>query len=1022
VNVNLTLGGISTLLSPEFWGTTLSPRAPMFPNEAALLNATPTQVIVWPGGSTGDAYNPLNNTITHTSGKNASWKTPATSEAEFVNWCKSIRCTAIFQVPVEINNISIADQVVNYTEKTLGFHPAYWELGNEPEYWKEWNIPWTKWGAERNSNKNVITPTQYGSLAHNFTVALKAIDPTIKIIGLAAAGRPHNKIPVSAWINATVAADGSLISGIAMHVYSNGRLGPYTPQNFYGGIEGNWSVLRDVTGAQKDVSNQLNTTCPTCASIPIFVTEIGSAVSFQGYGGFARQFPGALGTAAMELQGITLGLPSEDIFAGIMGTANSWMNFKEQFRPDYTMYSQMLSHIGNEVYPVSFQTPSGPAYNGGNDSLSANLQGVASQDPAHSSRSDLFLLNLNLTTNVSLVPYLPGVPRSAPTELWTWSGKVMYSSTNKSTWVVPATYMPVPTFFPNGLPANWTLPAQTAALFEAYPGSAGPAVFQESGLPSGTRWFLSVSGSQYESTNLNITELLPVGTYPLYAAPLVQPFNRTLKNPKERYEPFPPPSVTVSMTLQTVPIPYDLQWALNLTESPKGFGAILPFEKWANASAPLTLQEKPAPGKIFTRWSGWGAGSLNATNTSITITPRGALRETANFVQGYTMSFTEEGLPSGTNWSVMIRGYTNASQGSMVSFLERNGTYRYDVGGVNGYMATPKSSSLNITGQPVQVTVVFSPIPRAYQLTFVEWWLPSGTNWTVALNGVLHYSTTASIAVTVANGTYFYSVGSVAGYTEAPNSGTVVVNGTSPSISIIFTAVPRGQYVVAFSESGLRLGTNWSVTLGGATLNSTGGTITFTEPNATFSYTVGTVTGYTASPPSGDVTVSGSAISVSIAFGLSPQYAYAITFMESGLPSGTSWSIILSGSPASATAYTITYFEPNGTYSFMILTVAGYSSSPFLGNVVVSGATVFVSVMFTPSGGSGSSGIRILGLSTMDSYLALMGVAISAVAIAAVLLIQRRKDEEAMQSQEPGHGKGPRGQAPGRPPAYPPRY
>jgi hypothetical protein len=966
----------------------------MLPNEAALVNATPTNVIVWPGGNTGDSYNPLNNTITHPSGKNTTWKTPATSEAEFVAWCKSIRCTAIFQVPAEIDNVSIAEQVVNYTEKTLGFYPAYWEIGNEPEFWKEWRIPWTLWGFEHNSGKQLITPMQYASEVHNYTVALRSVDPSIQIIGIAAAGRPHNKLAVSAWINATVEENPGLISGIALHVYSNGRVGPYTLPNFYGGISGTWDLERDVTSAEKDISNQLNQTCPTCAPIPVFVTEIGSAISFQGYGVFAKQFPGALGTAAMELQGIALNLPTADIFAGVMGTANSWMDFKENIRPDYTIYSQMLSHLGNEVYPVNIQTPSGPTYTLGNDSLSANLMGVATQSPAQSSRSDLFLLNMNLTTNVSLVPALPGISPSTPVELWTWSGKEMYGSSNGSRWVVPATSMPVPTFFPNGLPANWTLNAQTAALFEAYPGSAGQVVFQQSGLPSGTRWFLSVSDTLFASTGTNLTELLPVGKYSLYAAPLVLPLNRTLKNPKERYAPFPPSFVTVGTSLQTVPVPYALQWAVNLTISPIGFGSITPFEKWANASASLTLQANPDPGKLFTRWSGWGKGSLNATTPVITILPQSALRETAVFVQGYTISFSESGLPSGTNWSVTFHNVVNSSRSSMVSFLDMNGTYHFSVGSVPGYRATPQGSSLNITGNPIQVNIIFTVIPKNYEVTFLEWFLPAGTNWSVALNGTLQYSTGSSMVFGVNNGTYPYAVGPVAGYTASPFSGTVTMSADSPSVSIVFTPVPKGQYVVWFNETGLSLGTNWTITLGGLMHYSTGATITFTEPNATYSFTVGPEAGYSASQSAGQVSVNGAGASASIVFTLIPIYTFAVTFVEGGLPSSATWSVILSGVTLSSTGDMITFAEVNGSYSFMVLAVPGYTSSPFLGNVVVNGETAYVTVHFNPSGGSGNTGIHILGLSTTESYLALAGVTAAVVAIISVLILQRKKESE----------------------------
>ena len=71
---------------------------------------------------------------------------------------------------------------------------------------------------------------------------------------------------------------------------------------------------------------------------------------------------------------------------------------------------------------------------------------------------------------------------------------------------------------------------------------------------------------------------------------------------------------------------------------------------------------------------------------------------------------------------------------------------------------------------------------------------------------------------------------------------------------------------VTFSESGLPLGTNWSVTLAGSTRSSTATTISFTGPNGTYPFEVGSPLGYTALPASGSLTVLGSVASQGITF------------------------------------------------------------------------------------------------------------------------------------------------------------
>jgi hypothetical protein len=1006
--VNLTIGSVPSTLSPYFWGTTISARAPLFPDEGAIVNATPTNMIVFPGGSTGDTYNPLNDTIIHPAKKNSTWSKPATSEAEFVSWCKSIKCSAIFQVPGEIDNISIAKQVVNYTEKTLGFHPAYWEVGNEPEFWKEWKIPWTSWGAKTNPKAQRITPAEYASEVHNYTLALRTIDPTIQILGIAASGRVHNKIALTDWLNATVDENAGLISGVAIHVYANGKVGPYTLQNFYGGVNGVWDLRNDAIHSERAISAQLNTTCPSCAPIPVFVTEIGSAISFQGYANFSREFPGALGTAAMELEGIEMNLPNVDIFAGVMGTTNSWINFKEQFRPDYTMYAQMLSHLGTIMYPVSLQTPSAPVYHLGNDSLSPNLMGVATIDPAKSSRSDLFLMNLNMTTNVSLVPSLVGVSRTSPTELWTWSGKTIYTASNQTTWEVPATNEPVPYFFPNGLPANWTLPAQTAALFEAYPQEGNPVTFQESGLPTNTRWYVTVDGMQLESTQTNVTAFLPSGTYALNATPLNLPLNKTVAKPKERYAPFPPAFVTVTNAPQTIPVPYRLQYAINLTVSPAGYGSIVPFSKWANASAPLTLQAKPGPGYAFSRWAGWGKGSLNSTKSTITITPLASLREKAVFVVGYEITFNESGLPAGTNWSITIRGVTNSSNTPIINFIEKKGKYGFKVGAVTGYQSKPTDSWINVTDIPLRVSISFSilrPPPPTFLVQFVESGLPLGTNWSVTIRHITRTSSNATIQFHEANGTYGFNITQVPGYHANRPAGGFTVKGAIVSIPIDFLPGSARAYTVIWKEKGLWSGISWWVLVEGAQIVATGSrSIAYLE-NGSYTYHIGDVSDFSPTPLVGEVNVAGASQTIPVIFA---RALFPIVVTASGLPSNLAWRLRVSVITLNLTTNSADIPEPNGTYSWDVVSPSGYHPNISHGNLTVNASSVNLNIRFIMNGpGPGPSVGYLVSRAILVGGGMLMGVEIG-------LLIAGR----AFRSRPPTRYVERGGL---QPPAYPPQ-
>ncbi|MGC2789687.1 MAG: hypothetical protein WA547_06490 [Thermoplasmata archaeon] len=78
---------------------------------------------------------------------------------------------------------------------------------------------------------------------------------------------------------------------------------------------------------------------------------------------------------------------------------------------------------------------------------------------------------------------------------------------------------------------------------------------------------------------------------------------------------------------------------------------------------------------------------------------------------------------------------------------------------------------------------------------------------------------------------------------------------------------------------------------------------------------------------------------------LSGATEYAVVFTETGLPSGTEWSITLNGTSQNSTSSTIQFSEPNGQYAFFVTPVSGYTVAPE-GNLTVAGAPVSMSVTF----------------------------------------------------------------------------
>jgi subtilase family serine protease len=84
--------------------------------------------------------------------------------------------------------------------------------------------------------------------------------------------------------------------------------------------------------------------------------------------------------------------------------------------------------------------------------------------------------------------------------------------------------------------------------------------------------------------------------------------------------------------------------------------------------------------------------------------------------------------------------------------------------------------------------------------------------------------------------------------------------------------------------------------------------------------------------------------------GSSTPTTYTVTFTESGLPSGTSWSVTFNGNTKSSTTTTISYTGiANGSYSYTVGSVSGYTASPSSGTITVNGANVNQAITFTAS-------------------------------------------------------------------------
>lgn len=193
------------------------------------------------------------------------------------------------------------------------------------------------------------------------------------------------------------------------------------------------------------------------------------------------------------------------------------------------------------------------------------------------------------------------------------------------------------------------------------------------------------------------------------------------------------------------------------------------------------------------------------------------------------------------------------------------------------------------------------------------------------------------------------------------------------------------------------------MTLAGATLSSTTNSIAFTKASGTYTYIVGSVTGYTASPSSGSATVSGIAVTQTITFTAvssgptissftvtpSPvELGLSVTFTVTATGGTGTLSYAYSGLPAGCTsmnAATLTCTRPETgsfTVSAAVTDTAGHTTE----------ATV--TLVTNPAN-------AVFGLAPAVAYALIAAIAVVVAVAIAWFLVRARRKRQVLPGETP---------------------
>ncbi|BBE42219.1 Predicted cell-wall-anchored protein SasA [Conexivisphaera calida] len=478
-------------------------------------------------------------------------------------------------------------------------------------------------------------------------------------------------------------------------------------------------------------------------------------------------------------------------------------------------------------------------------------------------------------------------------------------------------------------PGLYTFYASSSTGYTARPGSGsmnlGPpgfssrisfspptytVTFSETGLTSGAGWWVEFDGANGSSTSGTIQFTgVTAGTYGWEAASVVYtgPWIRYLASTSSGYMSVP------TATSQVISYAEQFHVSANSTYG----GTVSAVGGWYGVNSTVPITATASPGYRFYEWSSSSPSIsiANASSPSTTMKVGGPGTVTALFIQVLQSTVSISPASGAPGTTVSVSGSSFYPNSTVTVYYD--GT---SVGSVTASAAGSFSTSFTVPS------------------------LPNGT-YTIEAIDSYGDSATASFAESTmpVQGAAVNSTSSTV-YIE---NGTAMINATSSvgvSITILNASVPD-NYPVSVSESMLsgvpanvtpttvKASGYYDVRVVGLTAGIV--LVNITNPyispgaNVTLEYWNGstwvgasdiTVSGHTVSGYISVQYLSGTPIAVIV--------TYTVTFSETGIPSGTPWSVTFNGATESSSTGTIAYAGvPPGNYSWSAQSIVPVSQS-----------------------------------------------------------------------------------------------
>ncbi len=378
INGTFSVGGALGNVTAAFFQLVLQTPNLTQPTLWSTLNATPFDTFQF--GNAAEVTNQVTG-VPYADNGSALPPTPS-NDSNFVRFCRTLHCHAVMAVPAEIDNVSMAVATVRYVEKTLNFTPDDWIVGGEPQGWTHWGIPWTSW---RTSDHSAPTPLEYARELQQYVTALRAYDPTIRLIGIESAdgGMWYN----SSWLYEVALVDGPNLTAVAIHPYPDGvGTAGANLTSFYETLSNPLNFPNNYAGLHESVDAACG-----CA-LPLWVGEYNAALAGN-YSVDLMGYPDVPYLGAGLLGAMKQGVPQLDVFS-YSHDPQSLVSQSGARLPSYTLFSTFFRNLTlGEVH---------------NSTIVGGPGGLFALTIDNGSRTSFLVVSTNLTETLNLTLAPPG--------------------------------------------------------------------------------------------------------------------------------------------------------------------------------------------------------------------------------------------------------------------------------------------------------------------------------------------------------------------------------------------------------------------------------------------------------------------------------------------------------------------------------------------------------------------------------------------------------------------------------------